>query len=293
MTAELVLDCRALIGESLLWVPEEGRLYWADIKAPSLNALHLATGETKRWRVTSEIGGFALDGAQHALVALRHGLFWLDLTTGSAELTVPSPYDPALIRFNESGCDSSGRFWIGAMTDPVDGTPTGKTGALYSYTGAAGLRAYPDFAHITNGMAWSADEANFFISHSEERVIYNYPYDIAQGKLGPRFIFVRHTGEGIPDGAAIDRLGNYWCAMHGAACLHRYAPDGALAEVVHLPVSKPTMCCFAGDGLKDLYISSARDGLDAATLAREPLAGGLFRLTPEISGLPRHWRVAR
>lgn len=292
MTPELVLDCRAIIGESLLWVPEEGRLYWADIKAPSLQSLHLASGEVKQWRVSSDLGGFALDGAGRAVVALRNGLHWLDLASGAAQRILPPPFDPELIRFNESGCDSTGRFWVGTMTDPVGNKQTARTGALYSFTRREGLRAYPDFAYITNGMAWNADETVFFLSHSEEGVVYKYPYDAIQGKLGRRSVFIRNASAGLPDGAAIDAAGNYWCAMHGASCLHRYTPDGALAELVELPVSQPTMCCFAGDGLEYLYISSARDGLDAAALVREPLAGALFRIKPEIPGLPRHWRVA-
>jgi sugar lactone lactonase YvrE len=292
MTVELVLDCRAIIGESLLWVPEEGRLYWADIKAPSLHALHLDSGETAQWRVSAALGGFALDGAGRALVALRSGLHWLNLDDGAQELIMRAPFDPALIRFNESACDSAGRFWIGSMTDPAPGVQTKRTGALYCYTSRDGLRAYPDFAYITNGMAWNQDESVFFLSHSEERVIYKYPYDASRGMLGQRQTFANpQAGPGVPDGAAIDEAGHYWCAMHGAGCLYCYSPEGELAEIVDLPVSQPTKCCFAGEHLEYLYISSARDGLDSKALRREPHAGALFRMKPERPGLRRHWRV--
>jgi len=40
-----------------------------------------------------------------------------------------------------------------------------------------------------------------------------------------------------------------------------------------------------------LYVSSAREKLDKAAIAREPHAGGLFRLHPKIPGQPKHWRV--
>ena len=49
--------------------------------------------------------------------------------------------------------------------------------------------------------------------------------------------------------------------------------------------------CFAGPALDELYISSAREKLTEAQLAKEPNAGGLFRLRPGIAGLPKHWRV--
>jgi sugar lactone lactonase YvrE len=291
MTPELVLNAHAIISESLLWVPEDGRLYWADIKAPCLHALHPASGETQRWDVLGDLGGFALDGAGRALLALRTGLHWLTLATGAVKQIVPAPFDPKLIRFNEAACDSKGRFWVGGMTDPPPGVKTSRTGALYSYTMGDGLRAYPDFAYITNGMAWNADESLFFLSHSEEKIVYQYIYDIGQSRLGARRPFVKIAGPGIPDGAAIDEAGDYWCAIHGAGCLHRYTKSGDLAERIELPVSQPTMCCFAGDGLNDLYISSASEGLDEEALKREPHAGALFRVRTRLRGLKRHWKV--
>ncbi|WP_298215167.1 SMP-30/gluconolactonase/LRE family protein [Acidocella sp.] len=292
MKLELVTNAKAIIGESLLWVPEEGRLYWADIKAPALYALDHASGETRRWELPADLGGFALDGKGRAFLALRNGLHWLDLTSGALEMVAPPPFDTRLIRFNESGCDSQGRFWVGTMTDPPAGVETTRTGALYSYTSREGLRAYPDFSFITNGMAWSADERGMFLSRSEERTIYRYAYDVRSGRLGERQIFAIVEGEGIPDGAALDETGIYWCAIHGGWALHGYDPSGQLVERVSLPVSQPTMCCFAGPDLDWLYISSARDGLDAAQIAREPQAGGLFRLQVNRRGQKRHWRVA-
>ena len=38
--------------------------------------------------------------------------------------------------------------------------------------------------------------------------------------------------------------------------------------------------------MRTLYITSAREGLSAAALAGEPLAGGIFALAVEAPGLP-------
>jgi sugar lactone lactonase YvrE len=290
---ELVLDAKAIIGESPLWVPPENALYWADIKAPALHRFHPASGETRRWNLPADIGGYALDGYGRALVALRTGLDWLDLKTGELTQIVASPFDTALIRFNEAACDSHGRFWVGTMTDPRPGILSEQTGLLHSFTTAEGLIPHADFAFITNGMAWNADESFFYISHSLEKVIYEHRYDVTNGMLGAQREFARfHDTPGIPDGAAIDMAGNYWCANHGGGCLHRYAPSGALETVILLPVSQPTMCCFAGTDLQTLYVTSAREKLSPAALAQEPYAGGLFKLTPPIPGQPRSWRVS-
>jgi len=59
-----------------------------------------------------------------------------------------------------------------------------------------------------------------------------------------------------------------------------------LDAVLPLPVSKPTSCAFGGDGLRELFISTARRGLSDAELEAQPLAGRLLRFTPGVAGLP-------
>lgn len=292
MSIELLLDARAQIGESPLWVAPEQALYWIDVKAPALHRLHHESGVTSTWTLPADIGGFALDGRGRAFVALRTGLYWLDLETYKLSLVASPPFDTRLVRFNESACDSAGRFWIGTMTDPVDNTQTDRTGLLHSFTTTEGLRVHLDTARTTNGMAWNIDDTVFYLAHSEERIIYEFEFDLAQGHLGTRRKFLQLTKtDGVPDGAAIDAEGGYWCAIHGAGELHRYTASGALDRVITLPISQPTMCCFTGTNLEYLCVTSARDKLDEEALMREPNAGGIFRLRLGIKGHSRNWRV--
>jgi sugar lactone lactonase YvrE len=43
---------------------------------------------------------------------------------------------------------------------------------------------------------------------------------------------------------------------------------------------------FGGTDLDELFITTASDGLDAAQLRDQPLAGSLFRHRPGVAGLP-------
>ena len=92
---------------------------------------------------------------------MRTGLFWLDLKTEDLILLVEAPFDTNFIRFNEGACDSTGRFWVGTMSDPLDTSDGDEKGMLYSYTSENGLTAYADFTYLANGMAWNADRARF------------------------------------------------------------------------------------------------------------------------------------
>ncbi|MBV8913035.1 MAG: SMP-30/gluconolactonase/LRE family protein [Acetobacteraceae bacterium] len=284
---ELLLRARATIAESLLWDPGAGVLYWADIKAPALYRLDPTSLEQRRWSLPADIGAFALLDEGTALVALRTGLHALSLVSGSLELLAAAPFDPQRFRFNEGACDAAGRFWVGSMFDPVKET-TGphEPGPLNAWTAATGLVAQPDRGKCHNGMAWSPDGRTFYLAHSQDRVIYAFAFELETGRLGSRRVFAR-VSNGVPDGAAVDEEGAYWCAMHGAGCLRRYAPDGSLLRSVPLPVSQPTMCAFGGPDLRTLFVSSASDHLSPEQHAREPLAGSLFRFDPGVRGLPK------
>jgi sugar lactone lactonase YvrE len=154
------------------------------------------------------------------------------------------------------------------------------------------LRAHPDRAQLHNGMAWSADGRKFYVSHSYDRVVFSYVYDQRTGKLGSRAPFAAiPNGLGIPDGAAVDTKGGYWCALHGAGRLRRYLATGSMDRDIELPVSQPTMAAFAGKDLDTLYVTSATDKLTPEQREREPLAGCLLRLRPGEKGIARHCYV--
>lgn len=285
---DLLLDARATIAESLLWEPAAGVLWWCDIKAPALFRLDPRSGENRRWDLPEDIGAFALrDGAREAVVALRSGVFVLSLKSGAIEKVATAPWDPSVFRFNEGACDAAGRFWLGCMCDPLDGSESLRKGPLQVWTSDRGLKAMGHDARCHNGMAWAADERVFYMSHSMEKVVYRYDYHPMSGQLGAQRAFATLDGKGIPDGAAIDEEGAYWCAHHGDGELRRYAPDGYLLQTIALPVSRPTMCAFGGPDLRTLFISTASDTLTPEQMRREPLAGALFQVTPGVRGIAR------
>jgi sugar lactone lactonase YvrE len=85
---------------------------------------------------------------------------------------------------------------------------------------------------------------------------------------------------------AIDDEGNLWLALwDGRRVLSIDPRRGRSVEEVVMPVSRPTSCAFGGPDFDELFITSASN-LPAEQLAREPLAGGVFRVRPGVRGLP-------
>lgn len=175
------------------------------------------------------------------------------------------------------------------MFDPIEGSPPPQRASLHSFTLSGGLRSEPDCAELHNGMAATADGRRFFMSHSKTGSIYAFGFNPATGALGSRTLFAEvPPALGLPDGAAIDAEGGYWCAVHGGGRLRRYRADGQLDREVLLPVSQPTMCAFAGDDLEVFYVTSASEGLDADQMRAEHYAGALLRVRPGVKGISRH-----
>jgi sugar lactone lactonase YvrE len=293
MDIEVVLDIGAIIGESPTWASAEKALYWIDVKQPALYRYDPATREQGSWTVPSDIGAFALvSQPPGAVVALRQGLFRLDFATGSLELLATSPFDPKLFRFNEGACDATGRFWVGVMFDPLHDTRPSQESSLHSFTLGGGLRREPDTAALHNGMAWSEDGCRFYLSHSNRQKVFAYAFEPETGRLGARHVFARvPKALGLPDGAAVDTQGGYWCALHGGSRLRRDTAMGAIDRDIMLPVSQPTMCAFAGEALETLYVTSASDRLTPEQRRKEPLAGALLRLRPTERGIVRPYML--
>ncbi len=75
--------------------------------------------------------------------------------------------------------------------------------------------------------------------------------------------------------------------VHGHGALARYHPDGSLLDTAPLPVDRPTSCAFGDTGGGTLFVTTARDGLNEAALARQPDAGRLLWLDSlGVTGAP-------
>src|ERR1700709_2128276 len=76
--------------------------------------------------------------------------------------------------------------------------------------------------------------------------------------IGERRVFADLTARnGFPDGSCIDADGFAGIAKCFDRNLTRYAPDGRTDRTIELPVINPTCCCFGGENLDTLYVTSA------------------------------------
>ncbi len=125
----------------------------------------------------------------------------------------------------------------------------------------------------------------YFID-SSRRAIAVHAFDASSRAIEPgRPLVTFPEDAGLPDGLAIDGQGCLWVAMWGDGCVLRVSRDGAVIGRVEVPgISRVSSCAFGGDDLRDLYITTAREGMAAQDAVAEPVAGGLFRVRTGVIG---------
>ena len=280
---DVAVAAAAQLGEGPRWDAATETLLWVDIPARLVHRYDPATG-TDTTQPTSDVVSLALPRRRGGVViGLPDGIHVLD-REGSPLVAAIEP-GRAGTRTNDGACDSAGRLWVGTMAlderSPVAG--------LYCVGASLGVTTMLSGTTISNGLGWSPSGASFYFIDSPTRRIDVFDCDPASGALENRRPLAAVAVEGaVPDGMAVDAEGGVWVALHGGLGLRRYSPDGELLAEVHLPIARITSCCFGGPDLRDLYVTTRREGLSAAERAAQPLAGALLRLDVGVAGLPTH-----
>ena len=284
-TAELALDAQAQLGEGAIWHAQAQRLYWVDIVKGEVHIYDPHSGADWMIDVGQSVGTVVPRQKGGLMVAVKAGFASLDLESGALTVVASPEPDLPMNRFNDGKCDPAGRFWAGTM-DTVNPVLPG-AGSLYCLDADHKVRRAVSPVAISNGLAWSADKATFYFIDSLAQSVDAFDYDDETGEIRNRRTVISIAKEtGLPDGMTIDAEGMLWVALWGTGRVGRWNPaDGKLVQSVEVPASQTTACAFGGPNLDELYITSARVGLNAAALAGEPHAGGLFRARPGVRGV--------
>lgn len=282
---ELVADCRCSVGEGPVWDAREGALLWVDIVTGEVFRLAPASGELTRISLGQEVSAVLPRASGGYVVTLTDGVAALASIAQDAPLELLAPVEPEQPgnRLNDAKCDPAGRLWGGTMAH--ERTPG--AGALYRLDGDLTLTRVLDGVTVSNGLGWSPDGTRMYFVDSQPRTLDVLDFDVGTGEAtGRRRLIDVPAALGSPDGLAVDAEGAIWLAVWGSGAVYRHAPDGELLEVVAMPHRDVASCCFGGPDLSDLYITTASHELSDAERAQDPRAGGVYRLTPGVRGLP-------
>ncbi|MGW5445969.1 SMP-30/gluconolactonase/LRE family protein [Streptomyces asiaticus] len=285
--AGLWADCRCSLAESPRWDDRTNQLLWVDLDAGDLwmaRTDRTAAPDGGPVRVQfdrpASVAVPRTDGG--LLTAGPGGFVWTD-RDGRPGRTVDLPEDWSVMRMNDGACDPVGRLLCGSTSREAGAWP----GRLYQLDGDGRVRVLLDGLGMSNGIAWSPTGDTVYHVDSLAHEVAAYSYDVDTGSLGDRRRFlVLEEDFGMPDGLTVDAEGFLWVAVWGAGRVLRCAPDGEVVSHIDVPARYVTACTFGGDGLSDLYITTARRPSTGHPPRAEPAAGGVFRCAPGTSGLP-------
>jgi len=280
---ELVVECRNVLGEAVLWDHDAGRLHWVDIQSRELWSLDPTNGRTAVHQAAERIACFALRRSGGLIVGFASGFAFYDPATGRREDIVEFEPGNPNTRLNDGRTDRQGRFIAGGF-DEVEGKlvssvvrldPNGRMTTLFEGVGCA------------NGTCFSADGRTMYFADTNVATMWSFDYDPATGNLGKRTVIAGFKDQpGLPDGSCVDAEGFVWNAQWNGHRVVRYAPDGHIDRVIEMPVLNPTCVAFGGANLDTLYITTARYRMTTEQLAAEPASGALFAIKPGVRGLP-------
>jgi sugar lactone lactonase YvrE len=142
-------------------------------------------------------------------------------------------------------------------------------------------------------MAWTADQQTFYFIDTPTKKIQEFAFDPESGEIKFRRISVEiPEGLGFPDGMCIDREGMLWVAHYAGSGVYRWNPQtGKLLDKIELPVPHVTSCCFGGENLDLILITTAQENLTVDDLKKYPQSGDVFLVKLEVGGMESYLAI--
>jgi L-arabinonolactonase len=283
---ECVLDVKAMLGECPVWSGREQRLYWIDVEGRLIHRFDPSTGSDEQVEMATRPGSFALSAEpDRLLVATEHRMVDLSWSTGDVAVRAELEPDGAVTRLNDGRCDPTGRFWVGSLDEP---TWSGKRAAmLHRFDPDGTTEVFRTGIGVSNGLAFAPDGSTMYFADTKRDTVWAYDYDPETRTPSNERVFLDFTDlPGSPDGACVDEDGCYWVACVKGWAILRATPNGEVDRIIDVPVEKPSMPAFGGPDLETIFVTSISIPGSTEPAPGQPLAGGLFAVSPGVRGVP-------
>jgi sugar lactone lactonase YvrE len=284
MKAAVLIDCACELGEGPMWHPAEKVLYWVDILKKTLHRFNPATGDHQFFEFTVMPGAVVPSRKNnHLIISFEDGIAAFNWQTRQTNYLVSYHQNRSDLRANDGKCDALGNFWTGTMSK----TALSAAGNLYCLTSNLDLQIKIAGTTISNGLAWSANGTQLYYIDSARHSIRRFDIDYTTGQLSNQQTIIHRPEYAWFDGMTIDTEGMLWVAHCNEACIKRWNPvTGQVITTIALPCPNVTSICFGEEAYDTLFITTAREHMTPAEIARYPLSGAVFYVTTDCRGLP-------
>lgn len=259
---EVLSRKKCTIGEGPVWCEFDHKLYYVNcLGVNEICSIDLETGEETVRKLDFDVAamGFARDGRM--LVSCEDGGFILHSDGTRTPLYDRSRY--AIKGGNDAKVGPDGRFYIGTESSKRKGLSDEIDGKLYSIDCHGEVKVLLDGLRLSNGFDWSMDGKRFYHTDSDTKLIREYAFDQVSGEIS-------FTGRQVEvpgvDGFAMDEKDDLYIACWGRG--HIAVVDTAAMQIkshIEVPTMIPVSCCFAGEGMDRLVVTTASFRTDPET----------------------------
>lgn len=243
------------------WHPAEKRIYWSDIPGRRLYATEANSGITETVLDDGSPVGAIVPQADGSLLLFRDSGCIVSFRDGSIVDTVAPP-DQELrqTRFACAAADSAGRVVCAALSDfrhPARVFLLDRNGRLSLLFEMQG---------VPSGLAFAESGAALLVanSYTTRANVVKFPFDASSDSpiLPNPSVLIDSPSDnsrtrGTPAGLAIAADGSIMAARLDGSSVVRHAPDGERLGSFSVHVRRPVGLCFGGDGLRDLFVTTA------------------------------------
>lgn len=276
-----IFDIKPQHGEGPIWCPLSLKFYCVDLLRGYYYKVDFKSGVSEKYIVGQELGVMALCENGQIVVGVRDGFGFYDEKRNQLKLINNSPEINIIERrMNDGAVDPKGRFFAGTME--YDGANA--SGKLYCLHKDESWDCLEEQIFIPNGMGWSPDLKTYYMIDTLKNVMYAYNYNIETGEISNRRNHIQWKKDEYPDGMTIDSEGGFWVAMWLGSRVSHFDVFGNWIEDIYVPVLHTTSCCFGGEDLKTLLITTSNLNLSEEQKQENPFAGRCFAYKTEVVG---------
>ena len=107
-----------------------------------------------------------------------------------------------------------------------------------------------------------------------------------KNKIIKKILFKKfNSKEGSPDGMTLDKDKNLWVAHFHGACISVFNKKAELLTRINFPAKNITNCAFGGKNNNELFVTTAKKGMNKAEMQKYRYSGNLFSLKTNTKGI--------
>ena len=236
----MIIENHNKLGESPIWNYFNNKFYWVDIEYYKIKCI--GDKDIEIFNLMKKPTSLHLIDSNQLFCTVEDGLGIYDFRNNSYNYL--NTIDDSKVRFNDGKCDRNGLLHIGTM---CRSKPRLSIGNIYTYKNKI-LEPIITNIGTSNGISFSKDNTMMYYSDTSKKSIYQY-------KNNESTLIKKYEGEG-PDGSTIDSKDRYYSCLWGGSKIDIF-DRCELIESINLDVKAPTCCCFGGQYMNKLFITSA------------------------------------